>query len=159
MSHDRKMTVNSGNHASNQLCMNYIFLRLCKMSYVNSPKYTIPISFEGTDPYAYCLNECFSQRFISLVLPTEMKTLTPSCDSSVSTVTAVATGKAWRRPVPITHMAVNLLIENIPGKRRKYQGAPVNSATEAAACVKRKDKMTRQKQREVGVGGWEGLCF
>lgn len=35
------MTVNSGNHAANQLCMNYIFFRLCKMSYVNSPKYTI----------------------------------------------------------------------------------------------------------------------
>lgn len=56
----------------------------------------------------------FSQRFISLMLPTEMKTLRLSCDSSISTVTAGATGKAWRRSVLITYMAVNLQIENIP---------------------------------------------
>lgn len=100
----------------------------------------------------------FSQRFINLMLPTGMKTLTLSCDSSTSTVTAGATGKARRRSVLITYTAVNLPIEKHPRKRRKYQGVSVNSLTAAAACVERKNEMMRQKQRwwwkqrEAGVG-------
>lgn len=98
----------------------------------------------------------FSQRFISLMLPNEIKTLRLSCDSSISNVTAGATGKARRRSVLITYMAVNLLIENIPETKKILRCA--SKLFHRSYCA---SKEMRQTQREAEGEdrerlGWEG---
>lgn len=99
----------------------------------------------------------FSQRFISLTLPTEMKTLRLSCDSSTSTAAAGATGKARRRSVLITYMAVNLLIESIPRNYKKISRC--GSKLVHRSCSTEDDEteeVERQREEDRGRLGWEG---
>lgn len=90
------MTINSGNHANNQLCMNYIFSPPTASKCVE----LIPLSiqrFPGTDLHARCVNERFYQ------LPSAVwddKIFIWARDSSSSAATAAATGEAPRCYVP-----------------------------------------------------------
>ena len=100
----------------------------------------------------------FSQRFISVTLPTEMKTLTRSC-----VLLRINSNCRGHRQSSEALGADNLhgcksTDRKHPRKLPKYQGAPVNSFIEAAARAERKTKVRRQAERGRGGrlqgGGW-----